>query len=170
MDRDVARPLFAEQRANAGNYLAGAGAVADDAIGRFARIAERRWAARQKAHTGAGIGNDRGQRLVDLMGNRGGKLGHRRQPQRARQLGLRVVQRLLGALAVGQIHDRADDLFLAHRIGPDFAQRVHMPDRAAVEDDPDLTGKIRTAFDCHRHRRVEADSVVGVHLVPEQLK
>jgi hypothetical protein len=80
------------------------------------------------------------------------------------------VQRLLGALAVGQIHDRADDLFAAARIAVDLAERVHVPDRAAAAGDADLTGKTCAAFDRHRDRRVKPGAVVGMHPVAKQPK
>ena len=104
------------------------------------------------------------------MRDRGSQLGHRCQPQGARELGLGIAQRLLGALALGQIHDRADDLFLAARVGVDFAQGMDVAHRAAAADNPDLAGKTRAAFDRHRDRRVEAGAVVGMHPVAEQLK
>ena len=48
--------------------------------------------------TGVGVGDDGRQRLVDLMGDRGRELAHRRHAGDVRELRLRLLQRFLGPL------------------------------------------------------------------------
>ena len=90
--------LLVEQGADPRDHVAGPVAVGDDAARRLARIVEQRRIALQRAQAGAAIRRDRGQRLVDLVRDRGGEFGHRRQAQGAGQLRLGIAQRPLGGL------------------------------------------------------------------------
>ena len=67
---------------------------------RLARSVEQRRIALQRPQAGAAVRGDRGQRLIDLVCDRGGKFGHCRQAQRAGQLRLGVAERPLRRLAL----------------------------------------------------------------------
>src|SRR5262249_32569924 len=77
----------------------------------------------EPAQARTGVIDDGSQRLVDLMGNRRGHLPQHGDPRRMGQVRLRLPQRLLGLLARGDVHDRADVLegarFIFHGMGQD---------------------------------------------------
>ena len=71
-------------------------------------------ASRASSRSGSSpVGHDGGERLVDLMGNGGRELPHRRQPRNVGEFRLRVSQRFLGPLAFGDVHHRADKFEIA---------------------------------------------------------
>ena len=109
------RRFLAEQGADSGDDVAGAVTVGDDAAGRLARVVEQRRIALQRAQAGAAVRRDRGQRLVDLVRDRGGEFGHRRQAQGAGQLRLGIAQGPLGGLALG--HFGLERRVGAHQLG-----------------------------------------------------
>ena len=55
------------------------------------------------AQTGAGAIDDRAERLVDFMGDRGCHLSQSCHPRNVGQLHLRVVQRIFGPLALDEL-------------------------------------------------------------------
>src|SRR2546422_115054 len=67
----------------------------------------------QPVEARVGVSDDRRQRLVDLMGDGGGELAQRRHPRDVREFLPRLVQRVLGPLALRARADRR------HPVGQD---------------------------------------------------
>ena len=63
----------------------------------------------QPVEAGAGVGDDGGQGLVDLVRDRGGQLAQGRHAGDVRELGLGSVQGVLGLLALGDVVVRLED-------------------------------------------------------------
>src|SRR5215468_11312417 len=74
--------------------------VSVNACYRLPRLIQVRHGPREPTQTGVGIGHDGGERLVDLVSNRGRQLSHRHDPCDASRVRLRLVQGLFGALAL----------------------------------------------------------------------
>ena len=90
---------LARQGAQAAHDLAGALAVLDHVLDRAARLAEVGDLARQPAQAGLAVGDDGGQRLVDLMGDRGRELAQGGDARHMGELAAGAVQAVLdGAL------------------------------------------------------------------------
>ena len=70
------------------------------------------------------------------MGNGGEQLPHRRQPRGTDKLRLGVLQRLLGALALGNVHDRADEFQITAFGAVGLANALHIFDRSIGQNDP----------------------------------
>src|SRR5216683_6004256 len=126
IQQKLVRFLLVEQRPDPGNHLPGAVAVGNDAPCRLARVVEHRRLLAEGAKARAAIRRNRGKRLIDLVRDRGGELGDRGEAQRASQLRLGIAQRLLGALALGQIDDRANEFDASGWAAPEFADGLHV--------------------------------------------
>ena len=73
---------------------------------------------------------DRRQRLVELVGERGGHLAHRAQARDVDELGLQFLQPRLGLLMLGEVADEAGEIGLA--AGLHLADRQMHRERRAV--------------------------------------
>ena len=102
-----------QQGADPGEDLRRAVSVAHDGGQRPADLVERWRVGVQPVEAGAGVGDDGGQGLVDLVRDRGGQLAQGRHPGHARQLGLSLLQGIRGLLALGDVVVR-----LENRRGP----------------------------------------------------
>ena len=111
------------ERAQPFDHLAGALAVADHALHRAADLAELRLLAVEPAQAGLAVGDDAGERLVHLVGDRGAHLAQRGDTRGMGKRGLRRMQRLLRLAGFGDVDQRADDLVFArvepHAVGAD---------------------------------------------------
>ena len=76
----LARQRFLDHAADPANHLAGSLAVLDDTIERLLDLGEIRRLRSQPAQGRLSVGDDRGNRLVDFMGDRGRELAHCRKP------------------------------------------------------------------------------------------
>ncbi len=56
------------------------------------------------------VDDDRGERLVDFVGNGSCQLAHGREPRHSRELRLRLLHGRVGADALGLVHRHADIL------------------------------------------------------------
>ncbi len=106
-----------DEGAYAADDLAGSIAVLDDRIEGLPDLLEIRGLHGEPAQSGVGVGDHRGNRLVDFMGNRGRQLPHRRDAIGVRERHLRfavsplaLAQVLLRLLALGQIEHEGDAL------------------------------------------------------------
>ena len=106
-----------DEGAYAANDLAGSIAVLDDGIEGLPDLLELRGLRGEPAQSGVAVGDHCGNRLVDLMGNRGRQLPHRRDAIGVRQRHLRfpvsplaLAQVFLRVLALGQIEHEGDAL------------------------------------------------------------
>jgi hypothetical protein len=82
---------FLDECPNASDDFPGAFAVSDDASARLSGLLQL-WRPRaEPAQTRAGIGDDRGDRLIDFMSNRGRELPHRCDAIRVCQLHLELA-------------------------------------------------------------------------------
>ena len=84
----------------------------------------------EPALAGGGVGDNGGQRLVHLMGDRGGELPQSRHARHMRKFRLRLMQLLLGVLARGDIAHRSDKFDAAGFIRHRMRRRMDMLDRA----------------------------------------
>jgi len=98
-----------EQGADPDEHVGGPGPVRDDGAERLANLAQRRAVGAEPVETGVRVGDDGGQGLIDLVGDRGGQLAQRGHARHPRQLDLDLVQGLLGALALGDLVVRLED-------------------------------------------------------------
>ena len=98
------------QGADAPDDVARAVAVPDDAFRGLSRLVEIRSVIRKPAQTGMAVGDHGGERLIDLVSDRCRELAHRRQPCHPCKIRLRVAQRFLAPLALGDVHRGADIL------------------------------------------------------------
>ena len=103
-----ARRHFLDQRTNATDDLGCAVAVSDDTSESLARLLEVGRLGREPMHAGASICDCRGDRLFDLMGDRGGQCSHRRHTRDVCQLRLRLLQRFLRTFPLGQVEHVGD--------------------------------------------------------------
>ena len=58
----------------------------------------------EEPQSGATLGHNGGEWLVDLMGDRRGEFAHRRQPRHSFKVGPSVFQRLLAEFAFGDVN------------------------------------------------------------------
>jgi len=98
-----------EQGPDPGQHLRRAVAVAHDGGERPANLVERRGNGVQPVQARARVGDDGGQALVDLVRDRGGELAQGGHAGHARELGLGLVQGVLGMLALGDVVVRLED-------------------------------------------------------------
>ncbi len=102
-----ARRRFLHQSANATHDLGGAVAVPDDASESLARLLQVGRLRGEPVHSGAGICDCRGDRLVDLMGDRGGQCSHGSHTRDVCEFRLGVLKRFLRVFPIGQVeHER----------------------------------------------------------------
>ena len=78
---------LAEQRTQARDHVRRAVAIANRAPRGFARAVDVRRIGGQHPQTGAGVGDDARERLIDLMSDRGGQGAHGRDSRHMRELG-----------------------------------------------------------------------------------
>src|SRR5262249_3877203 len=97
--------------------FAGPLAVSNDASERLSGLLEVRRACLDPAQARIGVGDDRGNRLIDLVRDRGRKLPHRCDPACMCQLRLEFAVTplafahfCLGTLALGQVEHESDTL------------------------------------------------------------
>ena len=128
-------PDFLRQRPKAADHVAGTVSLPHDTRDGIPRCGKVRLVPVQPAQTGAAAGYDRRQGLVDLMGNGGEQFAHRRQPRGADEFRLGVSQRLLGALALGNVHDRADEFEVTALGAVGLANTLQVFDRAIGQSD-----------------------------------
>src|SRR5439155_3635465 len=69
-----------EQRTNPAEHCASPGSVLDDSFRSLPSLLQMRWILRQPLKTCMAVCNHGGERLIDFMGNRGGKLSHGQDP------------------------------------------------------------------------------------------
>ena len=94
-DRHIGRIALARQGAQPAHDLAGALAVLDHVLDRAARLADVGHGAPEPAQAGLAVGDDGGQRLVDLMGDRGGELAQGGDARDMGELALGALQAVL---------------------------------------------------------------------------
>src|SRR5262249_13191664 len=115
--------VLAEHRADAGDDLAGAMAVIDDPLQGSCRPVEVGLRSGKRAQADAAAGDDRGQRLTDLVGDRGRHRGQCRPPGHLRELAPGPPQLVLGMLELGNVARGAIDA---------AAMRYRLPRQPAV--------------------------------------
>ena len=90
----------------------------------------------EPASRGLRMGDDRGERLIELVRDGCSKLAHRRQSGYPREFRLSLLQCRLGALTIGHIHGDPDVLpHLAGFVKDGIADAVKMLDRPIVKND-----------------------------------
>ena len=110
------RPGFHGERPQAVDHVARAVGILHDARDRLPRRIKIGRVPAQPAQAGIAAGGDGGQRLVDLMRDRGGQLAQGRQAGRMREVRLRLMQAFLGTFGRGDVHHRADEFQLVRLI------------------------------------------------------
>ncbi len=110
--------IFSEHGPNAVDHLGGAQAIIDDALQRPADFVEVGLGPCEPAQSDFSVGDDRRQRLVDLMCDGRRHRAHCGLPGGARKLPTQFVQRLLGALELGDIPPDRVDLATVQGRGP----------------------------------------------------
>src|SRR6266550_5298312 len=95
------RRSFFNQGANSGDDLARSLSVIQHKLNRIPRFFQIFCI--EPAQTGAGIVDQRAERLIDFMGNRGSHLSQRRHPRDMSQLHLRSAKCFFGALAFDEL-------------------------------------------------------------------
>ena len=128
-------PGFLGERPQAADHLAGARSIPHNARERVPRFLEIGLVPVQPAQTSLAIGHDAAQGLIDLMGDGGHQLAHRRQPRDAGEFRLRVSQRLLGVSALGDVHDRADEFEVAGLADVGLTHALQVLDRSVWQND-----------------------------------
>src|ERR1700738_955810 len=107
VERRDLRPGFLRERPQPTDHVGRALAVAHYLPERLTRFLEFGRVPLKPAQPGAPLTHDGGERLIDLVCDRGGELAHGREPCSAGELRLRISQRLLGMPALGDVHDHA---------------------------------------------------------------
>ena len=100
-----ARRDFLYERTNAADNLAGASAVPDDAAERLSDFVEIRLSRAKPTQARIGVGDYRGNRLVDFVRDRGRHLSQQHYPIETLEIGLGLLQSLLGTFAIGDVDD-----------------------------------------------------------------
>jgi hypothetical protein len=127
--------LLREERAQTRNHLRGAVAVAKRPSCGLPRAVDVRRVEVEHPQARAGIGDDAGERLIDLVGDRGRQRAEGRDPRYVRELGAGLVQRFLGHLAGGHVLDRADEHW---PIRDPMSEAAQMPHDAAGCHDAEI--------------------------------
>src|SRR5271169_1096102 len=91
--------------ANAADNLAGSSAVPHDTPERLPDFVETRRFCAEPTQARIGVGDDRGNRLIDFVRDRGGHLPQQHDPIEAREIGLGLLQSLLRTFAIGDVDD-----------------------------------------------------------------
>ena len=122
--------------------------VPDDALQTGARLVEVGRVARQPAQAGVAVSGDPGERLVDLVGNRGGQLAHGHHTRDVSQFRLYVVQRIFGPLALDELpYLAADGRHHGEQVLvglPDLAAKtLDDPQDVAAEQDRKAEGRVQ---------------------------
>ena len=131
---DIVGLAVLQERADPADHFGGAVSFLDHAFERVLRLGHLGRGPVEPAQRGVAVGDHRGERLVDLVRDRGGKLAHGGQPRDALELGLRHRDRGLGTDALGLVRRHADDLgHLALLIDHRMADGVDVLDRAVVQ-------------------------------------
>ena len=156
------RLFFSEHRLDPPDHVIGALALRDHARHRQPDLVQIRRVAIEPPEAGFAIGHDRRQRLLHLMGDRGGELAQGDDPCHMGERRLGLLQGFLGEPGGGDIHLGPDDLGPAGPVLEDAADEAEMLRRAVrhqqaeVEIEPGLRFRIRprdrseALFD-HRH-------------------
>src|SRR5262249_28130891 len=130
VEPDLRRVGFLHQRSNALDDLTRSVPVADDAAHGHSRLIEIRTGPREPAPAGIGAGDDRRERLVELLFDGCHQFSHRHDPRDMSQLSLGVLQGFLGLLALRDVHD------CSHELDPAGLMCVGTSDNANVSDRP----------------------------------
>ena len=99
--------------ADAADDVARAIGVVHHALDRFPDFHQIRGISREKAQRGMGVVACRTNRLIDLVRDRGGKLSHRCQAIRMRQIHLQRAKRVRSVLALRKVEHERDALLPA---------------------------------------------------------
>ena len=133
--------LLAEQRTQPRDHIRGAVAIANRPPRGFARAVDVRRIGIQHPKARTGVGDDARERLVDLMGDRGGQRAQGRDPRHMRELGAGPVQGLLRDHALRHVLQGADEHRATLDLLDDMGDAAHMLHGAAGGHDAE--GKIR---------------------------
>jgi hypothetical protein len=136
IERNIRWFLVFEQRPDAPNYIARPPSIPADVLECLGRLKHVRHFGTQPACRCKAVGVDSGERLINLMSNRCGKLTNSRQSRDARQFRLRQLQSLLVTFALGYIHGHPDILgHLAVCLEEGLANAVDVFDRSIPQYD-----------------------------------
>src|SRR5262245_54507497 len=159
---------FFDQGANPLNHIARSLAVAVNACYCLPRLIQVWNGSREPTRTSVGVGYDGGERLVDLVSNRGRQLSHSHDPGHMGQLCLRLAQGLFGPLALGHLHDRTNKLKEVAGLPDDgMAKTLQMLCRSVRKNDSIVHFKI-TSF-AHRsiNRLLHQKPILRMNLFKE---
>src|ERR1700688_1905486 len=101
------------------------------------------------------------------MGNGGEQFAHRRQPRDADEFRLGVSQRLLGAPALGNVHDRADEFKTTGRRAVGLANALQILDRSIRQNNSILMLEPASVAHGLVERLFKRGSIFGVNSVHE---
>ena len=153
--------LLAEQRTQPRDHLRGAVAIANRPPRRLTRTVDVRRIGIEHPQARTGVGDDARERLVDLMGDRGGQGAQGRDSRHMGELGAGLAQGLLGDHALRHVLKGADE----HRATLDLLDNVgntaHMLHGAAGGHNPKTEIDIDPGHAAGDHR-VERRQVVGM--------
>jgi hypothetical protein len=164
------RGLLREERAQPGDHVGRAVAVADRAPRGLARAVDVRRIGGQHAQAGAGVGDDARQRLVDLVRDRGGQGPEGRDPGHVGELRPRPAERLFREPSIRHVLDRADVLQPAIPVTGPVGDHLQVLHRAIGHLQPVLVPDLATTATRTVHHLVEGGDVVRVDPRPDQLE
>ena len=171
---DVERRLLigslVDQRADALDHFARPVAVLDDGLHRAARFLQVGRVAVEPAQAGCGVGDDGGQRLVHLMGDRGGELPERRHARDMRKFRLRLMQLLFGSLARRDVRHRADKFDAAGCIRYRMRRGMDMFDRAVGHQQPIFVIEILAVAGRAVDGLLHARPIVGMNALKDRVE
>ena len=152
---------LAQQSAQAADDLAGAVVLLHDVVQHFAQLGEIGLRHRQHAAARLGVGEDRGERLIDLMRDRARKLAQERDPHQMRELATLLLDldlRTLERRDVGK--DAADAQELSGIVIARLRARIDPVD-LATDRNPKVPPRRRPAMHGGAHRLGEGVAIVG---------
>ncbi len=126
----LAPVLLAEERAQPRDDLGGPLAVADGPPRGFARAGDVGRIRGEHPQARARVGDDAGERLVDLVCDRRGQGSEGGDPGDVRQLGMESGERRFGLSPFGDVLDGADVLHLAPAVAQRVSCDMHVLDRS----------------------------------------
>src|SRR5580704_2236591 len=130
IDRDHLGRGLAREGSDALDDIPGAVAVSDDASRGLPRFLEIRLVGFEPEQAGVRIGDDCGQRLIDLVRNGCGELTHCTQPRGSFEISQCAPQGLFSDPTLGHVYDRADEFGVVCAVGGCTPQAMHIFCRA----------------------------------------
>ena len=167
--RNHLRARLVQKCAHAPDHVARAVPILDDPFHGATHIIQIGCFTTEKSKAGLAIGDDRGERLIDLMRNRRADLSQSGDAAGMREVGLRGVQCFLRPPRLRDVHQRADHFLLAGYVSHAMGADMQMPDLPIGHQqtmfEVEVLRALQHAFDAILHKR----AIVGMAALHDEI-